>query len=84
MTWNPFCITHLSKYAMVINFKKLKSQIKPLKPEANKNGFIFLATDEQKRNFVDTIVTIGSKHRHIKFLVSLIKSDEDWRNEFSK
>lgn len=69
---------------MAINFKKLKSQIKPLKPEAGKRGYIFLATDEQKKNFIDTVVTIGSKRRCVKFLASLIKADEDWRNEFSR
>lgn len=67
---------------MGINFKKLNSQIKPLKPESNKQGFIFIATDEQKRNFIDTIITIGSKRRLVSFLVSLIKKDEDWYNEF--
>ena len=34
---------------MAINFKKLKSQIKPFKPEV-KDGYIFIATDEQKNN----------------------------------
>lgn len=67
---------------MGINFKKLNSQIKPLKPESSKNGFIFIATDEQKRNFIDTTVSIGSKRRLVSFLVSLIKKDEDWHNEF--
>lgn len=67
---------------MGINFKKLNSQIKPLKPESSKCGFIFIATDEQKRNFIDTTVTTGSKRRLVSFLVSLIKKDEDWYNEF--
>lgn len=67
---------------MAINFRKLNSQIKLLKPESCKRGFIFIATDEQKRNFIDTIVTIGSKRRLVSFLVSLIKKDEDWYNEF--
>ena len=31
---------------MAINFRKLKSQIKPFKPEV-KDGYIFIATDEQ-------------------------------------
>ena len=67
---------------MGINFKKLNSQIKPLKPESSKYGFIFIATDEQKRNFIDTIVTIGRKRSLVSFLVSLIKKDKDWYNEF--
>lgn len=67
---------------MAINFKKLNSQIKPLKPEARKAGYIFLATREQENNFIDTVVTIGSKRRLVSFLVSLIKKDEDWYNEF--
>lgn len=33
---------------MAINFRKLKSQIKPFKPEV-KDGYIFITTDEQKR-----------------------------------
>lgn len=67
---------------MAINFKKLKSQIKPLKPEARKTGYIFLATREQEMNFINSVVTIGSKRRHMTFLVSLIKADEDLANEF--
>lgn len=67
---------------MGINFKKLNSQIKPLKPEARKTGCIFLATREQENNFIDTVVSIGSKRRLVSFLVSLIKNDEDWYNEF--
>lgn len=67
---------------MAINFKKLQSQIKPLKPEARKIGYIFLATREQEMDFINSVVTIGSKRRHIAFLVSLIKKDEDWSNEF--
>ena len=39
-------------YNMAINFKKLKSQIKPLKPEARKEGYICLATREQEMNFI--------------------------------
>ena len=34
---------------MSINFKKLNSQIKPLKLEARHVGYIFIATDKQKR-----------------------------------
>ena len=53
-----------------------------MKQEASKHGYIFLATDEQKRNFVDTVVTIGSRHQLVSFLVGLIKKDEDWSKEF--
>lgn len=67
---------------MAINFKKLKSQIKPLKPEARKTGYIFLAIREQEMNFINSVVTIGSKRRHVAFLVNLITTDEDWANEF--
>lgn len=66
---------------MAINFKKLNSQVKPFKPEAKK-GFIFLATDEQKNNFLCSVACVGSKRRLMKFLVGLIMTDEDWRKEF--
>lgn len=67
---------------MAINFKKLNSQVKPFKPEAKK-GFIFLATDEQKNNFLCSVASVGSKRRLMNFLVGLIKTDEDWRKEFA-
>ena len=67
---------------MAINFKKLNSQVKPFKPEAKK-GFIFLATDEQKNNFLCSVCKYGSKRRLMKFLVGLIMTDEDWRKEFA-
>lgn len=66
---------------MAINFKKLKSQVKPFKPEAKK-GYIFLATDEQKYNFLCSVASIGSKRRLMKSLVGLIMTDEDWKKEF--
>lgn len=68
---------------MAINFKKLKSQIKPFRPEAKHSGFIFLATDEQKDNFVESIVKPGSKRSFIAFLVDFIHIDEDFRREFT-
>ena len=67
---------------MAINFKKLNSQVKPFKPEAKK-GFIFLANDEQKNNFLCSVACVGSKRRLMNFLVGLIKTDEDWRKEFA-
>lgn len=67
---------------MAINFKKLNSQIRQFKPEVN-NGYIFLATDEQKNNFIDSVACVGSKRRLVKYLVELIKTDEDWNKEFA-
>lgn len=67
---------------MAINFKKLRSQIRQFKPEARK-GYIFLATDEQKNNFIVSVACVGSKRRLVKFLDKLIKTDEDWNKEFA-
>lgn len=67
---------------MAINFKKLNSQIRQFKPEVRK-GHIFLATDEQKNNFIESVACVGSKRRLVKFLVELIKNDEDWNKEFA-
>ena len=44
---------------MAINFRKLKSQIKSFKPEV-KDGYIFIATDEQKNNGLFSIAKCGS------------------------
>lgn len=71
---------------MSINFKKLNSQIKPLKPEARHVGyiFIFIATDKQKReSLVDSIAKPGSKRSLIKVLTYFIKTDENYRAEYS-
>jgi hypothetical protein len=65
---------------MSINFKKLNSQIKPLKPEARHVGYIFIATDKQKReSLVDSIAKPGSKRSLIKVLTYFIKTDENYR-----
>ena len=69
---------------MSINFKKLNSQIKPLKPEARHVGYIFIATDKQKReSLVDSIAKPGSKRPSIKVLTYFIKTDENYRAEYS-
>lgn len=68
---------------MSINFKKLKSQIKPFKPEAKHTGYIFIATDEQKKNDVDSIAKPGSKRSFIQMMVWFIQDDEAYRKEFT-
>lgn len=69
---------------MSINFKKLNSQIKPLKPEARHVGYIFIATDKQKReSLVNSIAKPGSKRSLIKVLTYFIKTDENYRAEYS-
>ena len=69
---------------MSINFKKLNSQTKPLKPEARHVGYIFIATDKQKReSLVDSIAKPGSKRSLIKVLTYFIKTDENYRAEYS-
>lgn len=67
---------------MVVNFKKLKEQVKKFKPEG-KNGYIFIATDEQKRNGIYSIAKQGSKRGLIACLVEFIKDEEDFKKEFS-
>lgn len=68
---------------MSINFKKLKSQIKPFKPEARHTGYIFLATDEQKKHDVDSIAKVGSKRTFLQTMVFFINNDEAYRKEFT-
>lgn len=67
---------------MAINFRKLKSQIKPFKPEV-KDGYIFITTDEQKNNGLFSIAKCGSKRRLLSALSEYIKDDEDFKREFT-
>lgn len=67
---------------MAINFKKLKAQIKPFKPKA-KNGYIFIATDEQKKNGVCSVAKPGSKRSLLSALVWFIQNDSDFKKEFT-
>lgn len=66
---------------MTINYKKLKGQIKPFKPEIKK-GYIFLATDEQKRRDIDSIAVEGSKRRALRIMSEFIHEYEEYREEF--
>ena len=67
---------------MAINFRKLKSQIKSFKPEV-KDGYIFIATDEQKNNGLFSIAKCGSKRGLLSALSEDIKDDEDFKREFT-
>ena len=67
---------------MVINFRKLNRQVLPFKPET-KQGFIFIATNEQKENGLFSIAKVGSKRSLMTILVDTINSDEDFKREFS-
>lgn len=66
-----------------INYRKLKAQIKPFKQEAKHSGYIFIATDEQKRNGIDSITKPGSKRSFIKVMKCFINDFEEYREEFS-
>lgn len=66
-----------------INFRKLKSQIKPLAHEAGGTGHIFIATDEQKRRGIESVSQYGSKRSLIKAIVIIVKHDADWQREFT-
>lgn len=68
---------------MAIDFKKLKSQIKPFKPEAKHTGYIFHATDEQRKHDVTSIAKIGSKRNFLQVLVWFIHNYKSYRNEFT-
>lgn len=68
---------------MVINFKKLKSQIKHFKPEAKHTGYIFLATEEQKRHHVDSIAKLGSKRSFLRMIVWFIQDNKAYRKEYT-
>lgn len=68
---------------MAINYRKLKAQIKPFKPEAKHSGYIFLATNEQKRNGIDTITKPGSKRSFVKVMTWFVNDYEEYREEFS-
>lgn len=69
---------------MAINFKELKSQIKPFKPEAKHTGYIFIATDRQKQEgTICSIAKSGSKRSLVRLLAYLIKTDEDYHAEYS-
>lgn len=69
---------------MAINFKKLKSQIHPFKPEC-KQGYIFIATNEQNNNFICSIALVGSKRRLLTILKNIIHDEDypEWKDEFS-
>lgn len=67
---------------MAINYRKLKAQIKPFKPEAKHSGYIFLATDEQKHNDIDSIAKPGSKRSFIKVMTWVVNTFEEYRKEF--
>ena len=60
---------------MAINFRKLKSQIKPFKPEV-KDGYIFITTDEQKNNGLFSIAKCGIKRGKLNAFIEKIKDDE--------
>lgn len=68
---------------MAINFKKLKSQIKPFKPEAKHTGYIFLATRQQEENGICSVAKPGSKRSLLSALVCFAKNDEDFKQEFT-
>lgn len=59
---------------MAINFRKLKSQIKPFKPEV-KDGYIFITTDEQKNNGLFSIAKCGSKRGHRDMKSNVLRFD---------
>ena len=67
---------------MAINFRKLNRQVLPFKPET-KQGFIFIATDEQNESGLFSIAKVGSKRSLMTILVDTINSDEDFKREFS-
>lgn len=68
---------------MPINFKKLKSQIKPFAPEAGGKGYIFISNLRQSILGIDSIAVKGSKRKLIRVLKEYIKYDPDYKEEFT-
>ena len=69
---------------MEINYRKLKKQIKPFAPEAGGQGYIFIATDEQKKNGIDSVAKKGSKTSFMKALVYYVMMLDEFRSEFKR
>lgn len=67
---------------MAINFKKLKAQVKRFQPEAKRSGYIFIATEEQKKRGIDSVAVEGSKNRFFAVLSWIIQDDEEYSREF--
>ena len=67
---------------MAINFRKLNAQIRPLKKEV-RPGYIFLATDEQKNRFVDSVAKLGSRRKFMRTMLHFIQCDKDYADEFT-
>lgn len=68
---------------MAINFKKLKSQIKPFASEAGGTGYIFIANLRQSILGIDSVAAKGSKRNLIRIMVEYIKYDPDYKEEFT-
>lgn len=68
---------------MAINFKKLKSQIKPFAPEAGGKGYIFIADLKQSILGIDSVALKGSKRKLIKAMVEYIKIYPEYKEEFT-
>lgn len=66
----------------MINYKQLKKQIVRDDGCACKPGYMFIATDEQKNNGIDSIFQEGSKKGLLKTLTYLINCDDYFRREF--
>lgn len=69
---------------MEIDYKKLKKQIKPFLAEAGGPGYIFIATDEQKRKGIDSVAKQGSKKSFIKALSYYGMMLDEFREEFKR
>lgn len=67
---------------MAIDFKKLNSQVHPLKPEV-KAGYIFIATGKQNDNFICSVSKTSSRQSLLRVLIRLIRTDEDFKAEFT-
>lgn len=66
---------------MAINFRQLRSQVRPFKPE-QKKGFIFLATEEQKKRGLFSIAAEGTRRHLMEILADMVREDDDFSEEF--
>ncbi len=67
---------------MSVNYKKLKSQLKP-SVRNGKFGWYFSVTGEQENRFLFPVFIVGrSKRKALKYLVEWVRLDKEFFNEF--
>lgn len=67
---------------MGINYRKIKLQIKRLKPEAKHDGYIFIPSEEQKNDFVFTSVCRRKRTliQAVAYLANEGRKNREWED----